>query len=91
MTPGSRLFDSLEGGTDPAEVTEAAERAATLLVRGEHLFFVGDTGFAECRKTATGEKVWAERLGAKFTASPILVDGNIFAASEDTTSVMRVE
>jgi hypothetical protein len=34
MTPGSRLFDSLEGGTDPAEVTEAAERAATLLVRG---------------------------------------------------------
>ena len=34
MTPGSRLFDSVEGGTDPAEVTEAAERAATLLVRG---------------------------------------------------------
>ena len=34
MTPGSRLFDALPGGTDPAEVTEAADRAATLLVRG---------------------------------------------------------
>ena len=34
MTPGSRLFDSLEGGTDPAQVSEAADRAATLLVRG---------------------------------------------------------
>jgi len=34
MTPGSRLFDSLEGGTDPAAVREAADLAATLLVRG---------------------------------------------------------
>lgn len=34
MTPGSRLFESLAGGSDPAEVSEAADRAATLLVRG---------------------------------------------------------
>lgn len=34
MTPGAKLFDELEGGTDPAEVTQAADRAATLLVRG---------------------------------------------------------
>ncbi|MCW2844769.1 MAG: hypothetical protein JWN22_2685, partial [Nocardioides sp.] len=34
MTPGARLFDSLVGGSDPAEVSEAADRAATLLVRG---------------------------------------------------------
>jgi hypothetical protein len=34
MTPGSRLFDSLEGGPDPAAVSEAADRAASLLVRG---------------------------------------------------------
>lgn len=34
MTPGTKLFDSLVGGSDPAEVSEAADRAATLLVRG---------------------------------------------------------
>ncbi len=34
MMPGHRLFDSLVGGADPAEVSEAADRAATLLVRG---------------------------------------------------------
>lgn len=34
MTPGDAYFASLEGGSDPALVSEAADRAATLLVRG---------------------------------------------------------
>jgi hypothetical protein len=34
MTPGATYFESLTGGTDPALVSEAADRAATLLVRG---------------------------------------------------------
>lgn len=34
MTPGSNFFEALTGGTDPALVSEAADRAATLLVRG---------------------------------------------------------
>ncbi|WP_284535900.1 hypothetical protein [Nocardioides sp. T2.26MG-1] len=34
MTPGGGFFEALVGGTDPALVSEAADRAATLLVRG---------------------------------------------------------
>lgn len=34
MTPGGGFFEALIGGTDPALVSEAADRAATLLVRG---------------------------------------------------------
>ncbi len=34
MTPGSTFFEALTGGTDPALVSEAADRAAHLLVRG---------------------------------------------------------
>ncbi len=34
MTPGGGFFESLTGGADPAAVREAADRAATLLVRG---------------------------------------------------------
>lgn len=34
MTPGGGFFEALMGGTDPALVSEAADRAATLLVRG---------------------------------------------------------
>jgi hypothetical protein len=34
MTPGGLFFEALVGGTDPALVSEAADRAAVLLVRG---------------------------------------------------------
>jgi hypothetical protein len=34
MTPGGNFFEALVGGTDPALVSEAADRAAILLVRG---------------------------------------------------------
>ncbi len=34
MSRGGTFFETLSGGTDPAQVTEAADRAATLLVRG---------------------------------------------------------
>jgi hypothetical protein len=36
MTPGDGFFDDVPGGTDPATLSESAERAATLLVRGAH-------------------------------------------------------
>ncbi|MBD8870536.1 hypothetical protein [Nocardioides donggukensis] len=34
--PGAPFFESLVGGTDPALVSEAADRAASLIVRGAH-------------------------------------------------------
>ena len=34
MTPGDRFFEAVGGGTDPAQVRAAADRAAQLLVRG---------------------------------------------------------
>jgi len=35
-TPGGTFFEALVGGADPALVSEAADRAASLLVRGAH-------------------------------------------------------
>ncbi len=35
-TPGAGYFEAIEGGADPMLVREAADRAATLLVRGAH-------------------------------------------------------
>jgi hypothetical protein len=34
MTPGADFIEAVTGGADPADVREAADRAATLLVRG---------------------------------------------------------
>ncbi len=35
-TPGHHHFEAISSGVDPAELQEAADRAATLLVRGAH-------------------------------------------------------
>jgi outer membrane protein assembly factor BamB len=56
----------------------------TLLQRGEHLYFVNDKGMAGCYEARTGKRVWFERLpGATFTSSPVLIDGKMYAASEE--------
>ena len=55
----------------------------TLLMRGEHLYFVNDKGMAGCYEARTGKRVWFERLPeAEFTSSPVLIDGKMYAASE---------
>lgn len=53
------------------------------LTAGKHIFFANDRGFAGCFEVKTGKKIWLERLPeASFSASPVLVDGNIYACSE---------
>jgi outer membrane protein assembly factor BamB len=54
-----------------------------MLVKGEHVYFVNDLGVAGCFHVKTGKEVWFERLpDAKFYASPLLIDGKMYAASE---------
>ena len=36
-----------------------------------------------CHSASTGAEVWKERLGGGFSASPVLIDGKIYAPSED--------
>jgi outer membrane protein assembly factor BamB len=55
----------------------------TMLIYGSHLFYVNDMGFASCREASTGKAVWNERLGGKFFASPVLIDGKIYAINTE--------
>jgi outer membrane protein assembly factor BamB len=53
------------------------------LARGENFYFVNDDGWAGCYNARTGKRIWQERLGTdRFTASPLLIDGKVYAASE---------
>jgi outer membrane protein assembly factor BamB len=54
----------------------------TMLVRGDHVYSVNDVGVAGCHVAKTGAEVWTERLGGSMSASPILVDGKVYAVSE---------
>ena len=49
---------------------------------GELLFFVNDKGFAMCLEARTGKEVWRKRMAAAVSASPVLVDGKVYAVTE---------
>lgn len=54
-----------------------------LLSHGEYLFGVHDKGIASCHLARNGEEVWTKRLDSGFTASPVLVDGKVYAVSQN--------
>ncbi len=70
-------------------VWENAERRYSpyvpcLLAKGDHLYSVSDVGKAFCHVARTGEEVWNESLSRDgFTASPILVDGKVYAVAQN--------
>jgi outer membrane protein assembly factor BamB len=52
------------------------------VARGDHFYFVNDRGFGGCYNARTGKQVWLERVGeSNFYASPLLIDGKVYAAS----------
>jgi len=58
------------------------EYVPSMIVHGGHLYGVLDAGIAVCWDAATGVERWKHRLGGNFSASPVLLDGRIFATSE---------
>jgi len=52
------------------------------LVIGDLLFLCTNDGILSCHKVLTGERLWSERLGADFYASPICVNGRLYCISK---------
>jgi outer membrane protein assembly factor BamB len=53
------------------------------LTHGDHVYFANDGGMIGCFHVKTGKKVWFERLpDAKFSASPVMINGKVYACSE---------
>jgi outer membrane protein assembly factor BamB len=79
---------STEIGT-PAEVVYVLKKSVpqvpTPVALGDLLFVVHDRGTASCRDLATGEEYWIERLGSRFSASPICVGGRVYCVGEEGT------
>ena len=67
VTPGSNFFEALTGAADPALVSEAADRAATLLVRGARE--AGDQATAE-RLVHLAETEGLETLADLWSGAP---------------------
>ncbi|MEZ6056040.1 MAG: PQQ-binding-like beta-propeller repeat protein [Planctomycetaceae bacterium] len=64
-------------------LTKGLPYVPTPIVVGDYLFLWNDDGVVRCMEVATGSEVWTERVGGKFSGSPVLIDGRLFAISED--------
>lgn len=55
------------------------------LRRGDHVYFVNEKGNAGCYEAKTGKGIWYERLtrANMFLASPVMIDGKVYAPTED--------
>ena len=53
------------------------------VAHGDHFYFVTDAGYAGCISARTGKREWLERITSSggFYASPLMIDGKIYAAS----------
>ena len=54
----------------------------TAVVNDGILFLWNDNGTLACVDSADGSTVWIERVGGKFSGSPLLAGGRLFAISE---------
>ncbi|MDX1962092.1 MAG: PQQ-binding-like beta-propeller repeat protein [Pirellulales bacterium] len=60
------------------------------LLVGNELFLVHDNGVATCLDARQGTVHWTERLGGKFCASPLFVDGKVlFCNTDGVTTVIN--
>ncbi|MBI1314269.1 PQQ-binding-like beta-propeller repeat protein [bacterium] len=58
-------------------------RKPSMLLVGDELYFVADSGIGFCLDAATGEEHWKERLTGNYSASPLYADGRIYFFSQE--------
>jgi outer membrane protein assembly factor BamB len=68
-------------------VKDMPQRSSPLVV-GDLLFVVSRNGIATCLEAKTGELIWRERLGDKYSASPIYGENRIYLFNEEATTVV---
>jgi len=54
-----------------------------VILDGDYLYMIDDTGIASCLDAKTGAMKWRERIGGDYSASPVLAEGRIYFCSEN--------
>jgi outer membrane protein assembly factor BamB len=64
------------------ETKDDVPHVPTPLYAKPNLYTLTETGVLRCLDGATGKEVWRQRLGGKFSASPVWADGKLYLLSE---------
>jgi outer membrane protein assembly factor BamB len=69
---------------------QVSSKPSVLLI-GDELYMVSDSGIGTCLDAKTGKIHWRARLGGNYSASPLFASGRIyFSNQEGTTSVINL-
>lgn len=69
-------------------VGAGAPYTSSLIYYDGLLFYVTEQGIATCLDAKTGERVWQERVGGIYSASPVAADGKVYLFSETGEAVV---
>jgi len=69
-------------------ITKGAPHTPSPLVIGDELYLVSDRGVLTCADAVSGETHYQERLGGKYSASPLYGDGKIYVQSEGGKAIV---
>jgi outer membrane protein assembly factor BamB len=81
------------GGSGAAErvlwrVASGAPYISSPIVYDGLMYMTGDVGVLTVSDAKTGERVYQERVGGVYTASPVAGDGKVYLASEDGETIV---
>jgi outer membrane protein assembly factor BamB len=92
-TGGSPAGRTAGKSTPPAEAykidSSTVPYIPTSLAKADLLFTFNDRGYVSCLRSAAGQQLWREKPAAKFSGSPVWVDGRLYciAANGDVVVV----
>jgi outer membrane protein assembly factor BamB len=69
-------------------VATGAPYVSSLLYYDGLVYMANGNGIVTCTDPATGKRVWQERVGGIYTASPVAVDGKIYLLGEGGETVV---
>jgi outer membrane protein assembly factor BamB len=65
------------------ESRDDVPKMSSMLYVASRLYLATETGVAKCFQAANGAVLWRQRLGGKFSASPVWADGKIYFLAEN--------
>jgi outer membrane protein assembly factor BamB len=69
-------------------VATGAPYVSSLIYYDGLIYFAGDVGVVTVADARTGARVWQERIGGVFTASPVAADGKVYLFSEGGETIV---
>ena len=88
--PKSELWAVKPGGKGDVTETHVAWKVkrnvptrSSAVMGGDLIYMIDDGGIASCLEAKTGEQVWNERVGGKYSAAPVIAGERVYFFSED--------